>query len=314
MITIDNKEIKHTPNTEIVIPLEAKSVFVSGEHETWLDIRTQPGSQLQDISISNSALYRLKVEEFETSQSTLYIALHSCSAQNIEITESDGVLLHINHCDITSSLVIDRSSVNLFVADSKIHWVNMLLSKVGRLSPKLGSVLIDTSRLGTCSIVECYVTAPVMDSTAYQSVDLSGSHGPALFEPYFWADYYLEEHDKSHYLAYKCFNLFELPPERWVIEKNSLIEEIVDYDRHQSCSHGINCATAHWLKTELGTRESIKEIWRVAIPKNRIVIPYNTTGKFRSSQALLIDKISHDELSRLAKAEADKYEAKDPGD
>ncbi len=81
-------------------------------------------------------------------------------------------------------------------------------------------------------------------------------------------------------IAYKAFDIAYEPPERWKIEKGSVITENVDFDRSNSCSYGINVASIKWFKE----KNCKSQIWKVLIRWEwlaGVCVPYGSNGVIR---------------------------------
>lgn len=104
---------------------------------------------------------------------------------------------------------------------------------------------------------------------------------------------YLEAHFErtpDGYIAYKTFYRIYRAPDAWKIEKGSIIEENVNFDRCTVCGCGINVAPLKWVKEEYpGTT-----IWRVLIRWEwlcGVCVPYMTDGKIRCERVELLEVV-----------------------
>ena len=101
---------------------------------------------------------------------------------------------------------------------------------------------------------------------------------------------YLEdnfEHTEKGIIVYKVFDKYYFSPRRWNIKENSVIEELANYNRLESCTHGINVATKKWLIE----RGHITNVWKCLIKWEwlpGVVVPYATDGKIRCSRLKLL--------------------------
>jgi hypothetical protein len=121
-----------------------------------------------------------------------------------------------------------------------------------------------------------------------QGIDLRGAKGlPDITKQF---DFLKQlERTSSGYICYKTFGLNYTPPDKWKIEKNSIIEEFTDFNQLSNCSYGINVGTLEWVK-----EHTDGQIWKCLIKFDWLigtVIPVYTDGKFRTSRLLLLDKI-----------------------
>ena len=115
--------------------------------------------------------------------------------------------------------------------------------------------------------------------------DLSGAEG--LLQ----ACNYLEHFERTQdgYIAYKTFGSQYDPPEKWVIEAGSVLEENVNPNRADVCGCGINVVPLDWVR-----REYSGDIWKVLIRWEwlaGVVVPYNTDGKIRCERVELLEVV-----------------------
>ena len=95
------------------------------------------------------------------------------------------------------------------------------------------------------------------------------------------------ERTADGYIAYKTFNGSYSAPERWTIEPESVIDEVVNECRTTMCGSGINVAPLEWVKREYPK----KTIWKVLIRWEwlpGVCVPYNTDGKIRCERVELV--------------------------
>ena len=121
------------------------------------------------------------------------------------------------------------------------------------------------------------------------SADLSSAKG--LTSNIEYLESHFEKTDQG-YIAYKTFNGEYRPPEKWVIQANSIITENVNYDRCRDCGCGINVAPLEWVKKQYGNNG---DIWKVLIKWEWLIgvcVPYHTNGKIRCEKVQLLEVVS----------------------
>ena len=117
--------------------------------------------------------------------------------------------------------------------------------------------------------------------------DLSEAKGLLPTVNYLEANF---ERTNDGYIVYKTFNHTYRAPEKWKIEKSSIIEEVVNYDRCTSCGCGINVAPLEWVKREYKTAK----IWKCLIRWEwlcGVCVPYMTDGKIRCERVELLEEV-----------------------
>nr|MDE6789398.1 pentapeptide repeat-containing protein [Ruminococcus sp.] len=90
-------------------------------------------------------------------------------------------------------------------------------------------------------------------------------------------------------IAYKTFDDTYKSPEKWKIEKGSVITENVNFNRTNDCGCGINVALLEWVKSKCKG-----QIWKVLIRwewLSGVCVPYNTNGKIRCECVELIETV-----------------------
>ena len=116
--------------------------------------------------------------------------------------------------------------------------------------------------------------------------DLIGAEG--LLQACNYLDAHFER-TPDGYIAYKTFGSQYVPPEKWVIEAGSVLEENVNPNRVDVCGCGINVAPLDWVR-----RKYSGDIWKVLIRWEwlaGVVVPYNTDGKIRCERVELLEVV-----------------------
>jgi len=99
------------------------------------------------------------------------------------------------------------------------------------------------------------------------------------------------------YIVYKTFGAYYTPPEKWVIEPGTIIEEDCNKNRDITCAAGINFSTETWILNFIPHYDCMLIIWKCLIRKewlDGVTVPYLTDGKARCSKLQLIE-ICHKE-------------------
>jgi len=98
------------------------------------------------------------------------------------------------------------------------------------------------------------------------------------------------ESNSDGYVVYKTFSSQYSAPNSWVIEPNSIIDEVVNQLVTIDCACGINVATLEWVK-----REYSGDIWKCLIEWKwllGVIVPYHTNGKIRAQRVRLLEIVS----------------------
>ena len=95
------------------------------------------------------------------------------------------------------------------------------------------------------------------------------------------------EQTEAGYIAYKTFNSRHRAPSTWSIEKGSIIEENVNFDRCTDCGCGINVAPIEWVE-----RHYSGAVWKVLIRWEwlaGVCVPYMSNGQIRCERVELLE-------------------------
>lgn len=106
-------------------------------------------------------------------------------------------------------------------------------------------------------------------------------------------DYLSQNFEKTEngYIVYKSFGMYYGTRTDWTIEKDGIIEDVVDFDRRNTCGYGINVATKDWIKRE---DPKVNKVWKCLIKWEwlpGVVVPYATDGNIRSERLMLLEKV-----------------------
>ena len=121
-----------------------------------------------------------------------------------------------------------------------------------------------------------------------RGANLSGAKGLKIAKDYLSQF----ERAKNGIYVYKTFGAYQAPPDYWIIEPKSFIEEVVNPDRCTECGSGVNFATLDWIKSNSETKNL--PIWKCLIywdDMADVVVPYMTDGKARCARLQLIEVV-----------------------
>lgn len=114
--------------------------------------------------------------------------------------------------------------------------------------------------------------------------DLSGAKGLTSAADFLKTHF---EQTEAGYIAYKTFNSRYCAPSPWSIEKGSIIEENVNFDRCTNCGCGINVAPIEWVE-----RHYSGAVWKVLIRWEwlaGVCVPYMSDGQIRCERVELLE-------------------------
>ena len=114
--------------------------------------------------------------------------------------------------------------------------------------------------------------------------DLSGAEGLTSAVDFLKSHF---EKTEAGYIAYKTFNSQHRAPSAWSIEKGSIIEENVNFDRCKDCGCGINVAPIEWVEQHYRGA-----VWKVLIRWEwlaGVCVPYMSDGQIRCERVELLE-------------------------
>ena len=154
-------------------------------------------------------------------------------------------------------------------------------------SARLDGALMTGARLDGADLTRANLTGALMTGARLTGADLSGAVG--LIDAAEYLRDHFEKTDKG-YIVYKTFGGEYSPPKHWRIESGSVIEEVVNPNRTDTCGCGVNVAPLNWVKSQYSTT-----VWKCLIEWEwlpGVVVPYNTDGKIRCSRVRLLETVA----------------------
>jgi hypothetical protein len=165
------------------------------------------------------------------------------------------------------------------------------LSSANLRGADLRSANLEYANLSSADLRGADLEDANLNSADLRGTDLSGTTG--LVSPFKWMKQKFDM-DKDGYIVYKTFGLHYALPNYWVIEPDSIIEEVVDPLPTIECGCGVNFATKKWCKNNHPTAT----LWQCLIKWQwlpSVVVPYNTAGKARCEKLMLLKEITENE-------------------
>ena len=198
-----------------------------------------------------------------------YLSNKDCSG--LDFSNNDLSYISLINCDLTKANLSDCDLTGAFFEEADLTGV---ISKNANLT---GIILKNANLIH------------------YRLINVKGL---ITTEEYMNKNFEFDE-EQDGYIVYKTFGSRFIPPRKWIIKENSVIEENCDIDRRDTCSYGINCGTLDWVRNYntykdviLTSQKYNLPIWKMLIKKewfDDIVVPYTTDGKIRCNKALLLN-------------------------
>lgn len=229
---------------------------------------------LEQVYFYRSTLNKIQFEYGTLEHSNLMCRMSNCAFKDVDMSES--------------------CLVGCNISNSEFKNVNLTNSKWDRST--VSSVNFQYSNLKKASMINVSFNNISFHEVNFTDINLSESTG--LLDPISYIDKNFEKTDFG-IVVYKIFNCYYKQNPMWIIKKDSIIREEINYDRTCSCACGINVATGSWTLRYLRDKVNDLDIWKCFIRyewHSGVVVPYNTTGQIRTSRLQLFDKISKEKL------------------
>ena len=182
-------------------------------------------------------------------------------------------------------LVADLSWAKLSGADlSEAKLSRADLSRADLSSADLSRADLSGTDLSWAKLSGTKLSGAYLLGADLSGADLSGAKGLTSAADFLKTHF---EQTEAGYIAYKTFNSQYRAPSAWSIEKGSIIEENVNFDRCEDCGCGINVAPIEWVE-----RHYRGAVWKVLIRWEwlaGVCVPYRSDGKIRCERVELLE-------------------------
>ena len=174
----------------------------------------------------------------------------------------------------------DLSGAKLSGAD--LSWADLSRAKLS--GADLSGADLSWAKLSGADLSGADLSRADLSGTDLSWADLSGAKGLTSAADFLKTHF---EQTEAGYIAYKTFNSQYRAPSAWSIEKGSIIEENVNFDRCEDCGCGINVAPIEWVE-----RHYRGAVWKVLIRWEwlaGVCVPYRSDGKIRCERVELLE-------------------------
>ena len=179
----------------------------------------------------------------------------------------------------------DLSEANLSGADlSRADLSGAELSRAALSGADLSRADLSGTKLLWADLSGAELLGADLLGAKLSGADLSGAKGLTSAADFLKTHF---EQTEAGYIAYKTFNSQYRAPSAWSIEKGSIIEENVNFDRCTNCGCGINVAPIEWVE-----RRYSGAVWKVLIRWEwlaGVCVPYMSDGKIRCERVELLE-------------------------
>ena len=174
---------------------------------------------------------------------------------------------------------------NLSGADlSRVDLSEANLSRADLSGADLSGADLSGAKLSRAKLSRAKLSGADLSWADLSGTDLSGAKGLTSAADFLKTHF---EQTEAGYIAYKTFNSRYRAPSTWSIEKGSIIEENVNFDRCKDCGCGINVAPIEWVE-----RHYRGAVWKVLIRWEwlaGVCVPYMSGGQIRCERVELLE-------------------------
>ena len=263
-----------------VIPREIKEALE--KHVLWLEgkeggtqliwselIANLSGADLSDANLSRANLSDANLSDADLSDANLSDAdLSDANLSRANLSDANLSGANLSDANLSDA---DLSDANLSDAD---------LSDANLSRANLSDANLSGANLSGADLSDANLSGANLSGA-----DLSQTKNLLSAINYLEANF---DRTEQGYIVYKTFGGQYTSPSDWKIEKDSIIEEVVNPDRSTACGCGVNVAPIKWVKSHYGRLP----IWKCLIEwawLPGVVVPYNTDGKIRCERVRLLE-------------------------
>jgi hypothetical protein len=258
--------------------IEMKIRFRNGTEKEFMDLS---GADLRNADLSSADLSDANLRDANLSSADLRDAnLSSADLRDANLSSAD-----LSNADLSSADLSDAnlSSANLSSADLS----SADLSGANLRDANLSSADLRDANLSSANLSSADLSGANLRNANLRNADLSSAIG--LLNPIdFLKENFVQTDDG--FVVYKTFNRQYSSPSFWILKGGSFITEVVNYDPCCDCACGINFATKEWIQKNID-KEPV--VWKCLLTWEGLAtlcVPYNSDGKARCGQLLLIEK------------------------
>ena len=213
--------------------------------------------------------------------SFFHISGHHLQLEHIRGSETAWDESDLYDCSMVDCLLPVSRFVGCAFKGSRFSMVSLPRSNF------TGSSLIYTE-WHNCRLNECVFKGAALSDIVMVNADLSQSIGVPSQADYIRMHF---DSDEEGFYAYKVFDVFYRAPDSWIQRRGEVITEVVDMDRFNRCSYGVNVATKGWIKQFFKADPGLS-VWKVLIPWKYVAdvcVPFMTAGTIRCGRCILVD-------------------------
>ena len=221
--------------------------------------------------------------------SFLHISGHHLQFENVRGSETAW-----NDSDLCDCIMVDcLLPVSRFVG---CVFKGSHFSEVSLLRSNFTGSSLNYTNWHNCCLKECDLTGVALSDITMLNTDLSQSRGLPSQADYIRMHF---ESDEKGFYAYKVFDVVYQAPESWIRRRGEEIKEVVNMDRFNRCSYGVNVATKHWIHQSFRADPGLY-VWKVLIPWKYVAdvcVPFMTEGTIRCGRCILIESMTLEDFN-----------------
>lgn len=208
----------------------------------------------------------------------------------LAFTQGDLSQINFNRADLKRGILRKVKFVGADFSNAMLNGASLAWSDFSHAN--LAGADLTGTDLSWAKFVGADLTGTLLARADLTCANLSGAKG--LIDP---IDFLSDNFEASPlgYIVYKTFGYPCTPPATWDIKPNSVITEVVNFNRSDYGGSGVNVATLEWIKEKYPEeKHPNRDIWKCLIEwpwLSGVCVPYNTDGQIRATRVRLLEVV-----------------------
>ena len=208
--------------------------------------------------------------------------LSGADLSGVDLSWSKLSEANLSGADLSWSKLSEANLSGADLSGADLSWSKLPRSKLS--GADLSRADLSGADLSGADLSGAKLSGAYLSGAKLSGANLSGAKGLTSAADFLKTHF---EQTEAGYIAYKTFNSQYRAPSTWSIEKGSIIEENVNFDRCKDCGCGINVAPIEWVEQHYSGA-----VWKVLIRWEwlaGVCVPYRSDGKIRCERVELLE-------------------------